>query len=138
VENGFKVDLPEEDPNLAKACIAAVENLQSCGAAVPDADACHTYAKVERPNRVAAYDCMAKLSCDQDFAACDVSVSNLGNMWCEKFESACGGTCARGVRETLNTGGAWWRDDAIAAVNGCLSSCDTAGSCAGAFLSAVK
>lgn len=135
---GFTVELPEEDPSLAKACIAAIANLQSCGVSVPDPDACHTYAKVQRPSRVAAYDCMAKLACDRDFATCDVAVSNLGDTWCEKLDTTCGAACEAGVRETLNTGGAWWSDDAIGAVNGCLSSCASAASCAEAFLAAVK
>lgn len=138
VENGFEVQLPDEDPALAKACVAAIEHLQSCGMSVPDPSACHTYAKVERPSRVAAYDCMAKLACDGDFAACDVAVSTLGDTWCGTLEDTCGVKCEKVARDQMNTGGAWWRDDAIAALNGCLASCNTAGKCGTAFLAAVK
>jgi hypothetical protein len=141
---GFVVTLPDEgDPDLQRACERSASQQKACGVTGGlDAWRCSTYAKIERPEMAAAYDCFANLPCDADPSSCTVAPSTFGDELCGAIEDRCPGTCpalSPRLQAALNDEGAWLRDDAKDAAASCSkqASCGDVRDCLKAFVGAV-
>jgi hypothetical protein len=145
VQQGFHVE-PSQDKSdeLATACQGAfahvVDECHLTFGSNYTSSVCDTWARVERPERAADYDCITKVPCDGDFSQCGPAGTTFGDDLCTALAAKCPGVCDSDRLKLLDLDGAWFRDDVAAAVNGCANqdACEDVRSCFEAWIAAVK
>lgn len=109
----------QADAELAAACRAAMDSSRGCGAAI-EGDPCEVFARTERREAAAVYQCFADLSCDEDRTACGTPVPpyELARHFCDLARPA-GYECTPELTAWLNASDGWLRDDVAAAMYQC-------------------
>jgi len=130
--------LPQHaDKEIEAACDRAVARDQSCGETNLANDCAH-YARIERPEVVASYDCFSETPCGEPTDACHPAATLLGDELCDVLTSACAVECDPEHVVALNTNAGWLRDDVIEALRTCWSdSCTFVTDCVDAWWAQV-
>ncbi len=137
-------DAPSSE--VLAACNRMFDHLDSCKLEIPGKtrSICAVWAKAEKPENAATYDCVANKGCKDDLSDCATPVTTLGDEFCS-VAATCKGTpmdmksCQYFWGKDLNGNGTVWRDDVLALDKTCLgyASCDDLGSCHEAWKAAV-
>lgn len=119
---------------LEAACKRFLDHVVGCGVTLRpnlDSSVCSTWAKAEKPEMAAVYDCYANTPCGEK-DTCAPPETTLGKELCDGLAGKCGAAvCTEQGLEALNRDGSWLRDDVIAAAKSCVAqeSCDDAKEC---------
>jgi hypothetical protein len=146
VQQGFTVridDAPSAD--VLAACNRMFDHFESCNVRVDGKtkSICAIWAKAEKPESAAFYDCIANEGCNDDPNDCALPTTDFGDDLCNRMASKCGsdvGTvCDTVWRKPLNDNGGAWRGDIISLGRKCLDypNCSDVIGCQSAWTVAV-
>lgn len=143
VSEAFVVRTADEpNADLLAACERMFDHLRGCEREIPGKtkSVCAEWAKVEKPETAQTYECVVKKGCGGDVTTCAPPPSMVGAELCDGLGAKCAVTwCTPDMRKALNSGGAAWKDDVIAAARSCLSLpvCIEARACLQSWVNAV-
>jgi hypothetical protein len=131
-----------EDPAVAEACRRYFTTYSACGAEV-EGDPCAAFARVERPEASAAYDCLTAAGCDAAASdACErpPPVHGLEHAVCSVLHLRCGTTCTAELSAWLRHTDGWLRTDVALALQVCVDTpaCHDYVECVNAWLDEVQ
>jgi hypothetical protein len=121
------------------------DHLTSCSLEIPGKtkSICAIWAKAEKPENAAMYDCVANKGCTDDLRDCAVPTSDFGDDLCAKIDTKCGSSsgslCSNAWRTPMNENGGIWRSDVISLARKCLDypDCSDVLGCVDAWTEAV-
>jgi hypothetical protein len=142
-ESGFKATLPTtKSEAVAVACRKMFDRAVSCGFETPiSVTACDVWAKTEKPEVAANYECTAALPCEDDGASCARPETDFGDRLCDVMASICGEEhCGEENRLILNHSGGWLKDSVQNAGLGCAAqaTCGDAKKCFAVWTNEAK
>ena len=140
---GYKASLPATaNAEVEAACNRVRVRLAGCGVEPFEASACTLFAKTERGEMAATYDCYAAQPCDATAeaaaAACEPKPSTFGDELCAAVGD-CDSLCSEERQQLFNREGAWLRSDVMQSARDCraAATCSDVKSCLGAWAKAV-
>lgn len=142
--SGFKATLPTtKSEAVAVACRKMFERATSCGLTMPGRTEldCDVWAKTEKPEVAASYECNAALPCEDDGAACERPVTDFGDRLCDALSATCEeDRCTADQRAALNHAGGWLKEGVQAAGLACAAqaTCGDASQCITVWATAAK
>ncbi len=127
----------ERDDDLLSACQAAVTRDESCEQRSVGVD-CKRYSRVERPEAVPVYQCVAQAACEQDASGCSdaLGTSYLG----AEVAALCPSESLDSeLQDVLDMEGSWARPELIEDLGVCAELCEsgTFEACVLAWISAT-
>lgn len=144
-QSGFKASLPTtKSVELGDACKRMFDHAEQCGMQTNGRTPfdCDVWAKTERPELAATYDCVAALPCDDDgTTSCAVSPTDFGDRVCNAMDSLCGSAfCTDEQRDILNGDGGWLKESVMNAAIECTKqpTCGDAKGCFDAWVNAAR
>lgn len=141
VERGFKATLPTTKSDaVAAACDEMFVRARLCGAINASSAPCEAWAKAERPEVAANYECIAALACGEDESSCEPPATDFGERFCDAMDAICGEvSCTEEQRAIINQDGGWLKESVQAAALACAaqSTCGDAQACMAAWITAV-
>lgn len=136
----FEVQAPP-DPKLQEGCERMFDHAKACGTTTTvDKARCATWAKVERPEMVAVYECAANAACDSSASCGEPAKGAFGSEICDGLRGRCADEpCSAELRATVDDLGSWLKTDVKDAARSCLEqrSCNDARGCFNAWASAI-
>lgn len=136
----FEVTGPR-DENVFASCERARVAINHCGGDVSFFD-CDRFARLERPEAAASYDCYAGLACGADGASCEPPISSWGIDFCLALNAECDVYdmgCTPEQADELTRAAAWLKDDVRAEAMKCVeeASCKDVSACLDSWFETV-
>lgn len=136
----FEISAPR-NPEVFAACEGFRARSAGCGSDVTKLD-CDRFARLERPEVAASYDCLASLACGADEASCAPAPTSWGLSFCLALNASCdyaGLGCTPAEAQQLDQAAAWLKDDVRAEAMKCLdeSACSDVSACVNAWFATV-
>jgi hypothetical protein len=146
LEQGFTVRIDDAiSPEVLAACNRMFDHFASCNLEIPGKtkSICVTWARAEKPENAAYYDCVANKGCSDDVSDCAVPTTDFGDDLCGKIDTKCasnaGSECSNAWNTGMNENGGVWRADVVSLARKCLDypACGDVISCVSAWTEAV-
>jgi hypothetical protein len=123
VEQGYEFSISApRDEKLFAACEDYHRKLVQCGGDASFLD-CDRFARLERPEVGASYECYANAPCGSDPASCEPAPTRWGQDFCVALDDRCGEAgpgCTEETANWLSSAAAWLKDDVRDAAMSCL------------------